>query len=110
MVHVPPEIASLLLYLEEVTPPPPALTHTRMTRSHIININPNALFFYGAVIRHLHSSHFVSTTLTTVSTSYSGISQSKNSNHPDRGSKWLEVACVSTPWMMKGLAVQRPLP
>ena len=54
-------------------------------------------------MRHYTLHIFASTTLTTVSTLYSGIYQSKNSNHSDRSSKWLEVACVSTQWLTKGL-------
>ena len=84
-------------YLSIEVPPP---THTRMTRYYNININPNALFFYGVVIRQYTLHTFASTTLITVSTLYRGISQYKNSNHSDRSSKsWLEVACVSTQWL-----------
>ena len=47
------------------------------------------MFFDGAVIRHDTLHTLASTTLTTVSTLYSGIFQYKNSNHSDRRSKWL---------------------
>ena len=64
-------------HLSLLRPRPP--THTRMTRSYNININQNALFFYGTVIRHYTLHTFASTTQTTISTLYSGISQFKNS-------------------------------
>ena len=98
VLHPPPPPSlhmTCTIYLEEVPPgevPPPIHTHIRLGRSYDItcrstcNINSNALFCSSVVLWHYNVRTFASTTLTTVSTLYSGIPQSKNSNHSDRRS------------------------